>query len=209
MGKFNGDAYVFKILLVGDSTVGKSSLMEKYITNYFPYEPSSTIGIDYATKNVEYMDKQIKLNIWDTAGQERFKSITTAYYRGSDCIILCYDITNRETFDKLNGWLELVKEHASTNVIIYVVGTKLDLELKHRVVGKDEGFIYAKKHGSVHCELSAKTHNYDTMDDILFNDIVKALYTRDQLIIEKHNNDTEPITLNRSYKDKFNCCAIG
>jgi small GTP-binding protein len=216
MGKFIGDTYVFKLLLVGDSTVGKSSLMEKYMTNYFPYDPTSTIGIDYATKEIEHMGKNFKLNIWDTAGQERFKSITTSYYRDSDCVILCYDITNRCTFEKLKDWISLIKLHTAENIVIFIVGTKLDLEKKQRMVGKDEAVTYAKKYGFPYCELSSKTYNYDKLDDVLFNEIVTILYNRDKHFIEKKDEDEHnTISLSNSnslrvvgqgQRSRFNCC---
>jgi len=110
MGRFgNGDQFVFKLLLAGDSTVGKSSLMEKYSTNYFPYEPASTIGVDFTQKEIKHDGMNIKIQMWDTAGQERFRSIITSYYRGADGIILCYDTTNRQSFSDLVDWLEIIK----------------------------------------------------------------------------------------------------
>jgi Ras-related protein Rab-2A len=212
MGKFSGDTFLFKVLLAGESTVGKSCLMEKYMTNYFPYEPKSTIGVDYEFKELEHMGLPIKLQLWDTAGQERYQSITTSYYRGSDCVILCYDTTNRSTFFKLDSWIEQIKEHGNDNIKIFLVGTKTDK--KKRMVAKGEALSFANINNLQHCDVSSRVDSLDDLSDKLFIPIIEMLYQRDKNVINKGvelmgltlKPDT-PKTSNPLTR-KFKCCNI-
>ncbi|KPJ02192.1 Ras-related protein Rab-10 [Papilio xuthus] len=134
---------LFKLLLIGDSGVGKTCILFRFSDNHFTTTFISTIGIDFKIKTVELRGKKIKLQIWDTAGQERFHTITTSYYRGAMGIMLVYDITNEKTFDDIVKWLRNIDEHANEDVEKMILGNKCDMEEK-RVVSKERGEALAK-----------------------------------------------------------------
>ncbi len=147
--------YIFKILIIGDSSVGKSNLLLRFSDNIFHDTFLPTIGVDFKIRNVTIGDKSIKLNIWDTAGQERFKTITAAYYKGAHGIILVYDITDRDSFNNVSSWINEVRKHAGPNVVKLLVGNKCDLESDRKVTQK-EAQEFADSHNMVFLETSAK-----------------------------------------------------
>lgn len=149
--------YVFKLIIIGDSCVGKSSIMNRMIDDKFNNEANlTTIGVDFKTKIMDINNKKIKLMIWDTAGQERFKAITASYYRNVHGVILVYDITNRESFNHLHKWLEDIDKYCRDNVTKVLVGNKTDISAK-REVTFDEGKQLADDLGLYFIEVSAKT----------------------------------------------------
>jgi len=123
--------------MVGDSGVGKSSLLKRFANREFTGDYISTIGVDFEIKTLEIDGKSVKLQIWDTAGQERFQNITTSYYRGAHCIILVYDITQIETFQHVHKWHKQIQEHSNSNVQILLVGNKSDLGANRQVPYED------------------------------------------------------------------------
>jgi len=150
--------HLFKVLLIGNSGVGKSSLLLRFTAGKFD-DLSPTIGVDFKVKMLTLQGKRLKLTIWDTAGQERFRTLTSSYYRGAQGIILVYDVTRRATFTDLSDvWLKEV-DRFSTNkdCIKMLIGNKVDLEEKERVVTKKEGIAFARQHGCLFLEASAKT----------------------------------------------------
>jgi len=147
--------YLFKLLLIGDSGVGKTCLLFRFSDDAFNTTFISTIGIDFKIKTVEVDGKKIKLQIWDTAGQERFHTITTSYYRGAMGIMLVYDITQEKTFDNIAKWLRNIDEHASEGVERMILGNKCDMESK-RMVNKEKGEGIAREHAIKFFETSAK-----------------------------------------------------
>merc|ERR1712196_103156 len=140
---------------MGDSGVGKTCLLLRYANQSFSPTFITTIGIDFKIKNIELDGKRIKLQIWDTAGQERFRTITTSYFRGAQGILLCYDVTDRKSFDNVNVWMEQIAEHADDNVCKILIGNKMDKE-DDRQVTQAEGENMAKKYGIPFFETSAK-----------------------------------------------------
>lgn len=146
---------LFKLLLIGDSGVGKTSILFRYSDDAFNTTFISTIGIDFKIKTIDLKGKKIKLQIWDTAGQERFHTITTSYYRGAMGIILVYDITNARSFDNIAKWLRNIDEHANEDVEKMIIGNKCDMESK-RVISKERGEAIAEKHNIRFFETSAK-----------------------------------------------------
>ncbi|XP_042496309.1 ras-related protein RABC2a-like [Macadamia integrifolia] len=153
----NSYDYSFKILLIGDSAVGKSSLLASFISN--PVEElSPTIGVDFKIKHLTVGGKRLKLTIWDTAGQERFRTLTSSYYRGAQGIILVYDVTRRETFTDLSEvWAKEIELYSTNqDCIKMLVGNKIDKE-SERVVTKEEGMAFAQEYGCLFIECSAKT----------------------------------------------------
>lgn len=147
--------YMFKILIIGNSSVGKTSFLFRYADNSFTSAFVSTVGIDFKVKTVIRRDKRIKLQIWDTAGQERYRTITTAYYRGAMGFILMYDVTNEESFNSVQDWVTQIKTYSWDNAQVILVGNKSDME-NERVITYDRGKQLADQLGLEFFETSAK-----------------------------------------------------
>jgi Ras-related protein Rab-1A len=166
MSSFNQDYdYLFKLLLIGNSAVGKSSLLLRFSDNIFNDSFLPTIGVDFKIRTFDLNSKTVKLQIWDTAGQERFKTITSSYYKGAHGIIMTYDITDKQSFRDIDNWLAEVEKHASENVNKLLVGNKCDLEA-NRQVTYEEGKAYADQLGIKFIETSAK--NSVNVDNAFF-----------------------------------------
>ena len=149
--------YLFKYIIVGDSCVGKSSILGRYTEDrYDDQNTGATIGVEFGTKIVNINDKYIKLQIWDTAGQERFRSIIRMYYRGSIGILLCYDSTNRESFNSIKNWICEIQNLIITKNKIILVATKTD-DIINNQISKHEGAQLAEENGFLFIETSAKT----------------------------------------------------
>ncbi|XP_036409762.1 ras-related protein Rab-3B-like [Megalops cyprinoides] len=146
---------MFKILIIGNSSVGKTSFLFRYADDCFSTSFVSTVGIDFKVKTIYRHDKRIKLQIWDTAGQERYRTITTAYYRGAMGFILMYDITNVDSFNAVQDWATQVKTYSWDNAQIVLVGNKCDLE-GERAVSAEKGSHLAEQLGFEYFEASAK-----------------------------------------------------
>jgi Ras-related protein Rab-1A len=147
--------YLFKLLLIGDSGVGKSCLLLRFADDTYTESYISTIGVDFKIRTIELESKTIKLQIWDTAGQERFRTITSSYYRGAHGIIIVYDVTEQDTFNNVKQWLQEIERYASESVQKLLVGNKCDLTAKKAVdfaVAKE----YADSIGVPFLETSAK-----------------------------------------------------
>lgn len=157
---------IMKILLVGDSGVGKSCLLVRFVEDRFNPSFITTIGIDFKIKTVDINGKKIKLQLWDTAGQERFRTITTAYYRGAMGIIIVYDVTDERTFANIKQWYKTVTEHSNSEAQIMLVGNKRDMD--NRVVTYEQGEELAKELQVQFIESSAK-------DDTNVNEIFLSL----------------------------------
>ncbi|XP_039137514.1 ras-related protein RABC1 [Dioscorea cayenensis subsp. rotundata] len=149
--------YLFKLLLIGDSGVGKSSLLLRFTSDSFE-DLSPTIGVDFKVKMVTMGCKRLKLAIWDTAGQERFRTLTSSYYRGAQGVIMVYDVTRRDTFTNLSDvWAKEIDLYSTNqDCIKMLVGNKVDKE-SERVVTKKEGIDFARQYGCLFLECSAKT----------------------------------------------------
>ncbi|VDN01628.1 unnamed protein product [Thelazia callipaeda] len=165
---------LFKLLLIGDSGVGKTCILYRFSDDAFNTTFISTIGIDFKIKTIELKGKKIKLQIWDTAGQERFHTITTSYYRGAMGIMLVYDITNAKSFDNIAKWLRNIDEHfkhASEDVEKMLLGNKCDMA-ERRVVSRERGEKIASDHGIRFLETSAKAN---IQIDKAFYDLAEAI----------------------------------
>lgn len=174
MSNYSDYDYLFKILLIGDSGVGKSCLLMRFMDEKYSDTYISTIGVDFKIQTMQIDDKVIKMQIWDTAGQERFRTITSSYYRGAHGIIIVYDITDAKSFDNVTNWLKEIERYASKNVDILVVGNKLDLEDKRKVpCGVVEEYTYQE---NIDCfETSAKEN---TNVNIFFEKMAKKIMRR-------------------------------
>ncbi|CAL0306565.1 unnamed protein product [Lupinus luteus] len=146
--------YVFKIVLIGDSAVGKSQILARFSRNEFSLDSKSTIGVEFQTRTLVIDHKSVKAQIWDTAGQERYRAVTSAYYRGAAGAMLVYDITKRPTFDHIPRWLEELRNHADKNIVIILIGNKSDLE-SQRDVPTEDAKEFAEKEGLFFLETSA------------------------------------------------------
>ncbi|KAK0423741.1 hypothetical protein QR680_008305 [Steinernema hermaphroditum] len=172
---------LFKLLLIGDSGVGKTCILYRFSDDAFNTTFISTIGIDFKIKTIELKGKRIKLQIWDTAGQERFHTITTSYYRGAMGIMLVYDITNAKSFENIAKWLRNIDEHASEDVEKMLLGNKCDMA-DRRVVSKERGEKIAVEHSIRFLETSAKANiNID-----------KAFYDLAEAILDKMPSHSTP-----------------
>lgn len=172
--------YLFKLLLIGDSGVGKTCVLFRFAEDQYNATFISTIGIDFKIRTIELEGKKIKLQIWDTAGQERFRTITTAYYRGAMGILLVYDITNEKSFDSIRNWIRNIEEHASADVERMLVGNKCDMNDK-RQVSKERGEKLAIEYGMKFMETSAKLNiNIENAFITLAKDIKAKMEKRQQ-----------------------------
>ena len=199
--------YLFKLILVGDSYVGKTNILSKYIKNEFNQNTKSTVGVEFGAKLLKIEDKIIKAQIWDTAGQERYKSITSAYYKGAKGAFIVYDITNRLTFESVDKWIQDLNLNSDKNITLLLIGNKMDLADK-RVVSKEEGEEKAKSFGLAFLETSALTE--ENIDKV-FDYMLKEVYTK--IIIEKKNsgeidyiNIGNNIEINEQSEKKSACC---
>ncbi|CAM9010649.1 hypothetical protein WICANDRAFT_91778 [Wickerhamomyces anomalus NRRL Y-366-8] len=206
--------YLFKIVLIGDSGVGKSNLLSRFTRNEFNLESRSTIGVEFATRTVEIEGKRVKAQIWDTAGQERYRAITSAYYRGAVGALLVYDISKSESYENVSKWLKELKEHADENIVIELVGNKSDLD-HLRAVPTEEAKQFSAENQLLFTEASAL--NAENVD-LSFQQLLKSIYD----MVSKHQFDLSdysgpkpsggptisltPTPGNESSKNKSNCC---
>ncbi|XP_076822690.1 ras-related protein Rab-5B-like [Clavelina lepadiformis] len=146
----------FKLVLLGESAVGKSSLVLRFVKGQFHEYQESTIGAAFLTQTVCLQDTTVKFEIWDTAGQERYHSLAPMYYRGAQAAIVVYDITNQDTFARAKTWVKELQRQASPNIVIALAGNKSDLSNK-RMVDHDEAAAYSDENGLLFMETSAKT----------------------------------------------------
>ncbi|CAB3406693.1 unnamed protein product [Caenorhabditis bovis] len=158
MDNDDGFEYLFKIVLIGNMGVGKTCVVQRFRNGTFVDRQGSTIGVDFTMKTLVVDGKRVKLQIWDTGGQERFRTITQSYYRSANGIVLCYDITCKESFASLQRWIDDVSKFAAPNVVKLLIGTKSDLE-EHRAVEQDEAEMLQRANGMfAHLETSAKNN---------------------------------------------------
>ena len=189
--------YIIKLLTLGDTEVGKTSIVLRYSDDKFHQNKISTIGVDFKVKMITKGNEKIKISIYDTAGQERFKNIVKHYYKGANGILLIYDISKRITFEKLQFWLDDLKENADIdNLFIYLVGNKNDKK-EEREVTFEEGNKFAKEKNLPFIEVSAKTGENINQ---LFDDMIKGTILKIVNFDKKYNNLSNSINL--SFLDK-------
>ena len=202
--------YLFKVLLIGNSSVGKSSLLLRFVDNQWNDLFVPTIGVDFKIRTMEIDNKNVKLQIWDTAGQERFKNITASYYRGAHGIFVVYDISDTESFKNINNWLIEIEKNANKNVYKILVGNKCDLDDK-RTVSYQQGKELAETYGMQFIETSAKSNtNVDEAFHLLGREVMK-MSLNDK---EKNfgNKDKNKMKLDKKTEDivfqqKQGCCG--
>jgi small GTP-binding protein len=187
---------LFKILIVGDINTGKTAILDQFTNGHFDHTYISTIGIDFNVKIVALdKDTKVKLQVWDTCGQERFRALTRSYYRNAQAIIIVYDITSRESFEKSKVWIKEVENYVDKSVLVVLVGNKTDLYPK-RKIEYFEGHKLAEENGMNFFEVSAK---YDNNIETLFRFIGETLYEEKKILKQKN-------LLALEKKKKKKCC---
>ena len=177
----NGYDMIFKIVLIGDTSVGKTNILSKYLTDEFDPESKATVGVEFGTKNFKIENNIVKVQIWDTAGQERYRSITNAYYKGAKGALLVYDITNKKSFDNLDKWISDLKTNGDEKISIVLLGNKSDLE-SQRVISTGEGKNKAELFKFAFMETSAL--NGSNIEKA-FDELIKEVYKDNHELFEK------------------------
>ncbi|KAI5417649.1 GTP-binding protein yptm2, partial [Lathyrus oleraceus] len=195
--------YLFKLLLIGDSGVGKSCLLLRFADDSYLDSYISTIGVDFKIRTVEQDGKTIKLQIWDTAGQERFRTITSSYYRGAHGIIVVYDVTDQESFNNVKQWLNEIDRYASENVNKLLVGNKSDLA-DNKVVSSETAKAFADEIGIPFMETSAK--NANNVEQAF---MAMAAEIKNRMASQPSNNARPPTVQIRGQpvNQKSGCCS--
>ncbi|KAM6974654.1 ras-related protein Rab-25-like [Tautogolabrus adspersus] len=166
--------YVYKVVLIGESGVGKSNLLSRFTKNEFSHDSRTTIGVEFSTRTVQMNNFTIKAQIWDTAGLERYRAITSAYYRGAVGALLVYDITKHLTYESAERWLKELLEHGDPHIVVMLVGNKKDLETL-RTVPTEEAKDFAEKRGLMFIETSA----LDSINvEDAFNEILTVIHKK-------------------------------
>nr|XP_033779553.1 ras-related protein Rab-25 [Geotrypetes seraphini] len=147
--------FVFKVVLIGESGVGKTNLLSRFTRNEFNHDSRTTIGVEFSTRTVTLDGLMVKAQIWDTAGLERYRAITSAYYRGAVGALLVFDITKHQTYNSVDRWLKELYDHADANIVVMLVGNKKDLGDQAREVPSEEAKMYAENSGLLFIETSA------------------------------------------------------
>lgn len=206
--KSKKESYQFKIILIGSISVGKTSIISRYITNTFNTSQQSTITVECKTKPIKFSnDKVASLNIWDTCGQEKFRTITRQHYKKANGILLVFDLTNRPSFESVETWYKDIKDNAPSDAEIILVGNKCDL-INQRKISNEEGEQLADKFGMIYKEVSAK--NGDNIY-LLFETISEKMIENFQNKSKESLNNLNKIQiernkLNSEIKVKKGCC---
>lgn len=216
-GYYDDYVRLFKIVIIGDSGVGKTNIITRYTRNEFDLSLKSTIGVEFSTKKVNINDKIIKMQFWDTTGQERYRAITSSYYRGVHGIVLVFDISNYASFENINNWINEINSNCELNIPILLIGNKLDLEIK-RQVPKEKAIELSNKYNFIFIETSALSgENIQISIDELINKIYSMHGEKkinNQIENKTTNSDeNKTINLNKSSnnpinnsKKELNCC---
>ena len=201
-----GYDFIFKVLLLGNSDVGKSSLLLRYVDSVWNDAFVPTIGVDFKVKTLTINEKKVKMQIWDTAGQERFRTVVATYFRGAHGILLLYDVTNKDSFKNLESWLIEIEKNAKEKVLKILIGNKCDLT-DDREISTEEGKAFALRNGMEFMETSAKMNT----------NVTEAFETLGKLMIEfnskgnqsaQKNNDNKNLKAGsgKNLKTKKGCC---
>ena len=167
--------YLLKFIIIDNTTVSKSNILLKYVHNKFVNEYQSTVGVEFGAKNIDIEGQTFRIQIWDTTGQENFRCLTRSYFKNSVCAIITYDITNKQSFDNIQDWINEVRNQVSNKVLLVLVGNKIDLE-KERIVNYDEGKKFAEDNDMLFIETSALNGNgINQLFNMCCNDIYEKI----------------------------------
>ena len=198
-----------KVVIVGDSGVGKTNIMSKYLKNEFHEDSKATVGVEFGSKQFNIQGHQVKAQIWDTAGQERYKAITSAYYKGAKGAFIVYDISRKNTFDSISRWVSDITATADKKITLILIGNKSDLE-DQRQVTKEQGEEKAKEFGLAFLETSASSgDNLEKAFSLMINEVYKKC--QEDINAETDDNVVDQgkdITLNEpaGKTEKKKCC---
>lgn len=200
--------FVFKVVLIGESGVGKSNLLSRFTKNEFTHDSRTTIGVEFSTRTVQMDNFTIKAQIWDTAGLERYRAITSAYYRGAVGALLVYDISKHLTYESAERWLKELYDHADPHIVVMLVGNKSDLE-SMRTVPTDEAKDFAEKKGLQFMETSAldSTNVEDAFNEVLseiHRKVASREVTRGSISAVTLSNPIRPC---ESQEEQKGCCS--
>ncbi|GJU63249.1 Ras-related protein RabA5c-like protein [Tanacetum coccineum] len=211
-----GEEYLFKVVIIGDSAVGKSNLLSRYARNEFNLHSKATIGVEFQTQSMEIDGKEVKAQIWDTAGQERFRAVTSAYYRGAVGALVVYDISRTGTFESVTRWLEELNTHSETTVARMLVGNKCDLD-NIRAVSVEDGKNLSRKHWN--CFFMETSALDSTNVKTAFEMVIKEIYNNVSRKVLNSDSYKAELSVNRvtlsnngeggSKQDqsRFSCCS--
>ena len=201
--------YLYKLIIVGDSFVGKTNIMSQYIRKEFSLNTKSTVGVEFGAKIIKIENKLIKAQIWDTAGEERYRSVTNAYYKGAKGAFVVYDITNKLSFESVEKWIQDLKINSDHNITLLLIGNKKDLEDK-REVSKEEGEEKAKTFGLGFIETSACTgENIDKAFETMLKEVFNKNFTNNNSEEElNYINIGKNIELDEQPQEKKSSCCL-
>ena len=202
--------YLFKVLILGDSFVGKTNMLKRFLNDEFDMNTKETVGVEFGSKNFILGEKEdiVKAQIWDTAGQERYRSVTKAYYKGAKGALLVYDITRKATFDNIDNWLIDLRTNADKDILILLIGNKSDL-IDTREISEEEARTKAEQYNIAFLETSAKTgDNINKAFSQLIEEVYKANISLLQSNIEIEENNGAGINLveKKDQTKKNGCC---
>ncbi|XP_049892385.1 ras-related protein Rab-19-like [Epinephelus moara] len=179
--------FLFKIILIGDSNVGKTCVVQNFKSGIFSERQQNTIGVDFTVRTVDIEGKKVKMQVWDTAGQERFRTITQSYYRSAHGAIIAYDITRRPTFDSVTHWIKEVELYGASNVVLVLIGNKCDLEQERQVLFEEACNLAKEKDILAALETSAK-ESQNVEEAFLM--MAKELLSRNGLNVQPEDSDS-------------------
>ena len=198
---------IFKIVLVGDSGVGKTNLLLRYLKNEFNTQTKATVGVEFGNTKVQIDNALIKAQIWDTAGQERYHSITSAYYKGAHGALIVYDITRKDSFDSVEKWLSDLKNNGEEKMVIMAIGNKCDM-VNERVISTEDGEAKAQRNNIAFLETSALNA---TNVAKAFDELIQKLYVAFKKDFEDNDEDdlgenANTIEIRTGNSKKEQCC---
>ncbi|EYU40652.1 hypothetical protein ABFS82_14G057300 [Erythranthe guttata] len=209
-----GEDYLFKIVVIGDSAVGKSNLLSRFARDEFDHNSKATIGVEFQTQVLELDGKEVKAQVWDTAGQERFRAVTSAYYRGAVGALVVYDITRITTFESIKRWLDELNTHCDTAVAKMLVGNKSDLE-HIRQVSVEEAKTLAEEEGLFFIETSALdstnvNKSFEIVIREIYNKVSRKVLNSDSYKAEltvNRVNLANGVDLSKQKRSSLSCCS--
>ena len=201
--------YLFKVLILGDSFVGKTNMLKRFLDDEFDMNTKETVGVEFGSKNFILGEKEdiVKAQIWDTAGQERYRSVTKAYYKGAKGALLVYDITRKSTFENIDNWLIDLRTNADIDILIILIGNKSDL-IDTREITEEEARTKAEQYNIAFLETSAKTG--DNINKA-FTQLIEQVYIANMSMLQSNveieaNNEDGVNLINKEESKKKECC---